>query len=277
MSVVVVGVGTNLGAREAAVRAARDLLDARDEIQVIQTSALYETAPLGPPQGDYLNAALRLDTTLAPIDLLQVLLRTERRLGRMRSADQRWGPRSVDLDLLWDERGPHQSAALRVPHPELANRNFALAPLLDVASELEDSYGDALMRAGGPPPRWSRSAIVEREVSERGIEVEVEADSVADACALSVSLPSPRGRPWSTRHAAFDPSPERFAAVLRELFRTGFEAHCATLSHCSQSQWIAQFHGVNSGAPFAADVRLQTTSGGRRKALARLSINPAVA
>lgn len=274
MSVVVVGIGTNLGAREAAIYATRDLLGARAEIEVVKTSPLYETEPLGPPQGDYLNAALRLETSLLPDDLLKVLLRTERRLGRTRRAAERWGARSVDLDLLWDARGPHESAALRVPHAELTNRSFALAPLLDVAPELDELYNDALARAGGPPPRWDRTAIVRRDVSGARIDVGVEADSVVDACALSVRAPSPRGRAWSTRHAALDPSPERFADLLRELFRTGFEVHCATLSHCSQSQWIAQFHGINSGVPNPADVRLRTTSGAQRHALARLSIDP---
>jgi len=271
---VVVGVGTNLGAREAAVHAARDLLDARDEVRVIGTSSLYETPPLGPPQSEYLNAALRLETSLSPDDLLHVLLRTERRLGRRRSADLRWGPRSVDLDLLWDERGPHESSALVVPHRELVNRNFALAPLLDVAPELGPLYGDCLARAGGAPPRWDRAAIVRREVSNRRIEVEVHADSIADACALSVSTPSPCSRSWSTRHAVLEPSPERFADLLRRLFRTGFDVHCASISHCSQSQWIAQFHGLNSGARNPADVRLQTTSSAERSVMARLSIVP---
>ena len=135
MSTAVVGIGTNLGAREAAVRAARNLLDARRDVDVVGTSALYETEPLGPPQGRYLNAALRLETSLSPNELLSVLLRTERRLGRRRSSAERWGPRSVDLDLLWDERGMQESSTLRVPHPELVHRSFALAPWLDVAPE----------------------------------------------------------------------------------------------------------------------------------------------
>ena len=274
MSVVVVGVGTNLGAREAAVRAARALLDARREISVIETSALYETEPLGPPQGAYLNAAFRLETSLSPVDLLSVLLRTERRLGRRRSADLRWGPRSVDLDLLWDERGAHESSALRVPHPELTKRNFALAPLLDVAPELEATYGGCLVRAGGAPPRWERAAIVRREVSDGRIDVEVEADSMADACSLSVGRRAPRGRAWSTRHAVLDPSPESLAELLQRLFRGGFEVHCVSLSHCSQTQWLAEFHGVNPGVRSAADVRLRTTSGTERNVMARLSIVP---
>jgi len=272
VSAAIVGLGTNLGAREAAVLAARDLLDARPEIDVIETSPLYETQPLGPPQGDYLNAALRLETSLAPEALLEVLLRTERRLGRRRSADQRWGPRSIDLDLLWDERGWHESRALRVPHPELARRSFALAPLLDVAPELAEVYGEALAELGGAPPRWERRAIVRRDISERGIEVYVEADSLADACALGARAARPLGRPWSTRHAALEPSGESFAGALRALLRAGFDVQLVTLSHCSQSQWTVEFHGINTGVSNAVDVRFQTTSGAQRKLRGCLSI-----
>ena len=274
MSVAIVGVGTNLGAREAAVVAARHLLDARDEIDVTGASALYETKPLGPPQGDYLNAALRLETSLSPDELLAVLLRTERRLGRTRSSDLRWGPRSVDLDLLWDERGVHESTGLSVPHPELPNRSFALGPLLEVAPELERVYAQALAQAGGAPPRWGRTAIVRRDVSSGRVEVEVEADSMADACALSVRSAESPGRAWSTRHAVLGPSPGHFEEALRELLRSGFEVHCATISDCTQSQCIMQFHGRNSGARSAAHVRLQTTPGAHRAVRARLSINP---
>jgi len=273
MSVAIVGLGTNLGAREAAVLAARDLLAARPEIDVIETSPIYETQPLGPPQGDYLNAALRLETSLSPEALLEVLLRTERRLGRRRSADQRWGPRSIDLDLLWDERGPHESSALQVPHRELVHRSFALAPLLDVAPELAKVYGEALAQLGEAPPRWERAAIVRRDITDRGIQVDVEADSLADACALCTRAARPLGRPWSTRHVALEPSAEGFAEALRALSRTGFDLQFATLSHCSQSQWIAEFHGTNIGVSNAVDVRFGTTSGARRKVRGRLSID----
>ncbi|MGB5349087.1 MAG: 2-amino-4-hydroxy-6-hydroxymethyldihydropteridine diphosphokinase, partial [Polyangiales bacterium] len=87
MRAVVVGVGSNLGAREAAIRTARDLLHARDGIEVSAVSPIYETEPLGPPQPRYLNAAFRLQTERSPAELLSVLLRTERRLGRRRHAD----------------------------------------------------------------------------------------------------------------------------------------------------------------------------------------------
>ncbi len=272
MSVVVVGVGSNLGAREASIRCARVLLDARDGIEVEDVSAIYETEPLGPPQPRYLNAAFRLRTTLSPRELLRVLLRTERRLGRHRVPAERWGPRSIDLDLLWDERGAYESAELRVPHPELENRDFALAPLLDVAPELGDVFRASLLRHGGHPLVWERKATVRVRPSSTGLEVDVEADALADACALCVEHTEVRGRPWSTRHVTIEPDPKHFAIALRDLFRTGFAVHRATISHCSQTQWAVELHGVNMGIPVDANVRLRTTLGAQREIHARLSV-----
>ena len=272
MSVVVVGVGSNLGAREAAIRCASVLLGARDGIEVREVSAIYETEPLGPPQPDYLNAAFRLETTLEPPELLSVLLRTERRLGRHRVSGERWGPRSIDLDLLWDQRGPHDSTALCVPHPELEKRGFALAPLLDVAPELGEVFGPSLVRLGGRPPAWGREAIVRTNPSAGCLEINVEADALADACALCVGQAAPPGRPWSTRHIATEPGAEHFAGALRELFRAGFSVHGATVSHCSKSQWALEFQGVNMGISVDTHVRLQTTSGAQREFNACLSL-----
>ncbi|MGB5222824.1 MAG: hypothetical protein WBN60_17445, partial [Polyangiales bacterium] len=106
------------------------------------------------------------------------------------------------------------------------------------------------------------------------VDVEVEADSMADACALSVRSAETFGRAWSTRHAVLGPSLEHFEEALRELLRSGFEVHCATISDCTQSQWIAQFHGRNCGVRSAAHVRLQTTPGAQRAVRVRLSIDP---
>jgi 2-amino-4-hydroxy-6-hydroxymethyldihydropteridine diphosphokinase len=264
-------VGSNLGAREASIRCALRLLDAREEIEVREVSTIYETEPLGPPQPRYLNAAFRLDTTLSPAELLRVLLRTERRLGRHRVPDERWGPRSIDLDVLWDQRGRHQSPELSVPHSELENRGFALAPLLDVVPELDDVYGPPLQQLGGRPPAWGRQAIVRAKPSSRGLEVDVEADSLVDACARCVEhLPS-SGRPWSTHHVTIQPGAGPFVMALRDLLRIGFSVHAATISHCSKSQWDLELHGVNTGMAVDADVRLRTTSGAKRKARAQLS------
>ena len=264
MRAVVVGVGSNLGAREAAIRAARVLLHARDGIRVTAVSPIYETEPLGPPQPRYLNAALRLETDRSPAELLSALLRTERRLGRRRDADQRWGPRSIDLDLLWDQCGPHESPGLRVPHRELHNRDFALAPLLDVAPELVEVFRRSLERQGGAPPRWGRNARVVVETSPRGFDVDVEADSLADACALSIGHGVRAGRPWSTLHRSIESGVEEFSNAVRDVLQTGFSIHRATMSHCSKSQWVLEFHGACMGNPPPTDVRLWTTPGRHR-------------
>jgi len=269
---LVVAVGSNLGAREASIRAAQALLDAREGVVVRAVSKIYETEPLGPPQPKYLNAALRLDTDLSPRELLETLLRTERRLGRRRDPEARWGPRSVDLDLLWDARGAHESTGLKVPHAELEHRAFALAPLLDLVPELGARYGHALDALGGPPNEWTRSAIIRSSRSPEGVHIEVEADSLADACALCLGQTPAWGRPWSTRHLTIDPGSECFAAALREVFRTGFAVHHATVSHCSEAQWILELHGVNTGMAAAADVRLLTTSGAQREIRAVLDV-----
>lgn len=272
MNTVVVGVGSNLGAREAAIRAAHALLDARQGIDVRAVSEIYETEALGPPQPRYLNAALRLDTTLSPTELLRILLRTECRLGRRRVAEERWGPRSVDLDLLWDQRGPHESPGLTVPHFELEKRDFALAPLLDVAPELRNTFGSSLEQLGGAPPVWGRDALVRVEPTSDGCEVSVEADSLADACALCVGRATAKGRPWSTYHLSIEPSPEGFADALRDLLRTGFWIHRATISHCSTTRWALEFHGVNTGNPLDVDVRLRTTLATDREIQVQLAV-----
>ena len=265
MRSVVVGVGSNLGAREAAIHAARDLLHAREGIEVSAVSPIYETEPLGPPQPRYLNAAFRLQTERSPTELLAVLLRTERRLGRRRHADQRWGPRSMDLDLLWDQRGPHESPGLRVPHRALQERDFALAPLLDVAPELVGGFGQSLGRLGGAPPRWTRDARVVVETSPRGFDVEVEADSLADACALSLGHGVSTGRPWSSLHRSIESDVEPFAAAVRDVLKTGFSIHRVSVSHCAKSQWAVEFHGACMGNTRPADVRLRTTPGRHRE------------
>ncbi|MDH3484112.1 MAG: 2-amino-4-hydroxy-6-hydroxymethyldihydropteridine diphosphokinase [Myxococcales bacterium] len=266
------GVGSNLGSREASIRAARALLDAREGIEVTAVSPLYETEPLGPPQPPYLNAAFRLETALAPIELLRVLVRTERRLGRDRKNTERWGARSLDLDLLWDDRGPHESRELCVPHPELEKRSFAMTPLIAVAPELQSTYGPLLAQTGGTLIPWDRAAQVSSRRRAGVLEIEVEADALADACTLTVAIPAPLRPPHSTLHRIIDSSASAFADALREVFRTGFSVQYATVSHCSTSQWIAQFHGVNLAIPLDRDVRLMTTSGATREFRAALSL-----
>jgi 2-amino-4-hydroxy-6-hydroxymethyldihydropteridine diphosphokinase len=130
----VIGLGANLGNRRATLlSAARELEQVG---RVAARSSLYETDPVGPPQPAYLNAAILLRTDLTPELLLAALLDIEQRLGRVRR--ERWGPRAIDLDILWLEGTVHRSPTLTVPHPSLRERPFALRPLLDVAPGARD-------------------------------------------------------------------------------------------------------------------------------------------
>ncbi len=125
------GLGSNLGDREAHLRSALQSLDG-----VVAVSPLYETDPVGGPagQGPYLNLVVELDTDLDARRLLGVCHRLESAAGRER--DVRWGPRTLDVDVLWVESGPVSEPDLEVPHPRMWERRFVMAPFHDVAPEL---------------------------------------------------------------------------------------------------------------------------------------------
>jgi 2-amino-4-hydroxy-6-hydroxymethyldihydropteridine diphosphokinase len=132
-----VGLGANLDDPAARVAEALQRLGQLTGMTVAAASPLYRSAPLGQPgQPDYCNAACVLDTVLTPEGVLDALLAQERAMGRVRAPNRRWGPRRIDLDLLWHEAGPVAGPRLRLPHPELHRRNFVLVPLADVAPEL---------------------------------------------------------------------------------------------------------------------------------------------
>jgi 2-amino-4-hydroxy-6-hydroxymethyldihydropteridine diphosphokinase len=130
---VVIGLGANIGS------CISTLLQARAELSALAyscvASRLYRTAPVGPEQPDFYNAALRLSTSLGLDAVLAECLVIERRLGRVRA--ERWGPRTLDLDLLWSKDAVSNHPGLCVPHPRLSERAFALLPLLDVAPEAQ--------------------------------------------------------------------------------------------------------------------------------------------
>ncbi len=126
-----VGLGANLGDRHHSFDSALELMPGVVEAQ----SPRYETVPIGPPQPSFLNAAVRLRTALAPLQLLEALLAIERTLGRDRAQETRWGPRTLDLDLLLYGGRRLRSARLTVPHPRMHGRAFVLRPLADVAPE----------------------------------------------------------------------------------------------------------------------------------------------
>jgi 2-amino-4-hydroxy-6-hydroxymethyldihydropteridine diphosphokinase len=131
-----VGLGSNLEDPVAQVRRALDELAAVPSTEVIARSHLYKTPPLGPAdQPDYINAVAALDTTLSPLDLLAALHDLESRHGRRRDGT-RWGPRSLDLDLLLYGDAVLDTPELMLPHPGLPERAFVLYPLYDVAPQL---------------------------------------------------------------------------------------------------------------------------------------------
>lgn len=138
-----VGIGANLGDPVAQVLDACERLD-RDvpDTQLTGRSRLYRNPPMGPQdQPDYVNAVVRLDTRLDPVALLTELQAIERACGRHRDGS-RWGPRLIDLDLLLFGGEVIDVPGLRVPHPGIADRDFVLFPLLELAPGLDiPSYG----------------------------------------------------------------------------------------------------------------------------------------
>ena len=133
--VAYVGLGSNLGDRRAHIRAAVAALRADEGVQEVQLSSLHETeAAGGPPgQGRFLNAAARLATTHEPAELLRRMLAIEGSLGRERR--ERWGPRTIDLDLLLFDDRAIETPELTVPHPRMQDRRFVLAPLCEIAGD----------------------------------------------------------------------------------------------------------------------------------------------
>ncbi|HEX5799758.1 MAG TPA: 2-amino-4-hydroxy-6-hydroxymethyldihydropteridine diphosphokinase [Gaiellaceae bacterium] len=136
MNTAFVGIGANLGDRERTLRLALRLLGDRDGVTVAAVSSLRETAPVGyRDQPFFLNGAARLETELSPRELLRALLDVERELGRDRSGP-RFGPRTVDLDLLLYDGVELDEPDLVVPHPRLHERRFVLEPLAELAPGL---------------------------------------------------------------------------------------------------------------------------------------------
>jgi 2-amino-4-hydroxy-6-hydroxymethyldihydropteridine diphosphokinase len=131
-----VGLGANLGDREGAIRSALELLGAQDGVEVVAVSTLRDTDPVGRvDQPRFLNGVAELATTLRPRDLLEALFSVERELGRERR--ERWGPRTIDLDLLVYGAELVDEPGLTVPHPRLHVRGFALEPLAELDPDLD--------------------------------------------------------------------------------------------------------------------------------------------
>jgi 2-amino-4-hydroxy-6-hydroxymethyldihydropteridine diphosphokinase len=133
-----VGLGANLEDPRGQIERALELLGDEDGVEVVAVSTLRETDPVGfEDQPRFLNGAAELETWLAPRELLQRLLEIERRLGRVRGDGPRFGPRTIDLDLLLYGDSTIDEPGLRIPHPRLQERRFALEPLAELDPGLE--------------------------------------------------------------------------------------------------------------------------------------------
>ena len=149
--VAFVGLGGNLGEVAVTLRAATDALARLSATRLLRASRLYRTPAWGlEQQPDFINGVVALETRLTPRELLDALLRIEHEFGRERDSGPRWGPRSLDLDLLLHGDAIVEQAGLRLPHPHLHERAFALVPLLEIAADIlipgQGSARDALSR-----------------------------------------------------------------------------------------------------------------------------------
>ena len=131
MAVCYLGVGSNLGNRRKNIKKALDYLAKTKRIKIEKTSRIYETEPVGgPPQDKFLNAAIKIKTSLTPQLLLEVLKKIEKDLGRKNTV--RWGAREIDLDILLYGNKVIKIKNLVIPHPRMFEREFVLKPLREI-------------------------------------------------------------------------------------------------------------------------------------------------
>jgi 2-amino-4-hydroxy-6-hydroxymethyldihydropteridine diphosphokinase len=134
-----IGIGSNIGDREHYLQEAVHFLDNAPGVEVVSCSSIYETEPVGyTEQPPFLNMAVAVETSLAPVQLLHILQEAEQSLGRTREI--RWGPRTIDLDLLLMDDVVMNTADLTVPHPRMWERGFVLIPLLDAIGGIRPEW-----------------------------------------------------------------------------------------------------------------------------------------
>lgn len=145
LSRVYIALGSNLDEPVGQCLRAIEEIAAEPAITLVATSPLYHSAPLGPSdQPDYINAVIAIDTALPPLELLDILQQIEQ--GHNRVRERRWGPRTLDLDLLLYGERQIDLPRLTIPHPGLRLRNFVLLPLFDIAPELLLTDGTPIAR-----------------------------------------------------------------------------------------------------------------------------------
>ncbi|MCP4902942.1 MAG: 2-amino-4-hydroxy-6-hydroxymethyldihydropteridine diphosphokinase [bacterium] len=163
---ILIGLGANLGDPVAAFRRALEYIG--DEHRVVALSSLYRTRAVGPRQPDFLNMVAEVDASIDGLGLLDLCLRIEEREGRKRRDTDRWGPRPLDLDLLIASDVVHCGPRLKLPHPRLHERAFALVP----AAELQPDWvhqlgGERIGELAEKAIERDPSAILERLPFER--------------------------------------------------------------------------------------------------------------
>ncbi len=140
MTIVYIGLGSNLGSESESpkqhISAAIQSLGEIQSTRMINVSSLYRSKPVGPQnQDDYINAVAQIETQLDPFELLTSLQSLEKEHGRVRN--ERWGPRTLDLDILLFGKEVIQNDSVSIPHSEMANRSFVLVPLAEINSDCE--------------------------------------------------------------------------------------------------------------------------------------------
>ncbi len=146
MTNVFLGLGSNIEPRRKNIQFSVDKIGKSPGVFVRRVSSLYETEPVGgPKQGAFLNAAMEIETVLAPQPLLRALRRIEKSLKRVRRT--KWGPRTIDIDILTYGNTVFESRALRIPHPRYHERRFVLIPLAEIAPTLRHPLLKATTKA----------------------------------------------------------------------------------------------------------------------------------
>lgn len=144
---VYIGIGSNLGNSESHANNAFEAIGSLEDTRVLKKSSLYASKPMGPQdQPDYINAVCLIETTLKPHSLLKQLQRIELECGRERKGD-RWGPRTLDLDILLYGSQQIDTADLIIPHYGMAEREFVMVPLFEIAPTM-------VMKDGKPIANW---------------------------------------------------------------------------------------------------------------------------
>lgn len=254
----VLGLGGNLGARRALLACARMLLAGQPGLQVLAASRLYHTPPLTPPQPDYVNAALLVDWVGSARALLTLTQHVEQLLRRQRN--ERWGARTLDIDILHWSEGAVREPGLTVPHPELSRRAFALVPLLEVAPELAGELAGA---ASADPNFAPSEPFVDpiARLADGSVRVGpvAEASELASAFVAALSLrlgsapPARSVLPFACALAEADPAEAaslvaalhaRYAAA----FQHGFFVRNAAITRVGQGRCEGVFVGTHVGA-----------------------------